>query len=72
MIEEEKAWIPIPVTNFNLCGALFEHEFAFTEEGAIVECSVVQTVALLVAVREQLSVDACAHTFALKMSMQLT
>jgi hypothetical protein len=46
-------------------GTLFEHLFIFTSENAIFHSSIVQAVTLSLAVREQLSVDACAPTLAL-------
>jgi hypothetical protein len=57
--------ITIPMTEVNHSGALFADQFKFTSGNAIFECSVGQAVALSPAVREQLSVDACARTFAL-------
>jgi hypothetical protein len=44
---------------------LFADQFVFTPENAMLECSVGQAIALSPAVRERLSVDACARTFAL-------
>jgi hypothetical protein len=48
----------------NHSGTLFADWRMFTSENAIFECSVGQPTALSPAVREQLSVDACARTFA--------
>jgi hypothetical protein len=60
-----EAQIAIPITEVNDSGALFADRFMFTSENATFECSVGHAIALSPAVREQLSVDACAHTFVL-------
>jgi hypothetical protein len=62
---DTEARIPIAMRKVNQCGALFEDVFRFTAKGATLECTVGQAVALSPAVREQLSVDACARTFTL-------
>jgi hypothetical protein len=61
--EDSETRISIPLTEINHCRALLEDAFRFTARSATFECSVGQAVALSPAVREQLSVDACARTF---------
>jgi hypothetical protein len=63
--KDTEAQIAIPMTEINHSGTLFADRFIFTSENAITECSVGQAIALSPAVREQLSVDACARTFTL-------
>jgi hypothetical protein len=63
--KDAEAQIAIPITEINHSGTFFADGFMFTSENAIFECSVGQAIALSAAVREQLSVDACARTFAL-------
>jgi hypothetical protein len=63
--KDAEAQIAIPMTEINYSGTLFTDRFKSTSENAIFECSVGEAVALSPAVREQLSVDACARTFAL-------
>jgi hypothetical protein len=53
------------MTEINHSGTLFADWFMFTSENAIFECSVGRAIALSPVLREQLSVDACARTFAL-------
>jgi hypothetical protein len=62
---DAEAQIAIPMTEINYSGTLFADEFMFISENAIIECTGGQAIALSPAVREQLSVDACARTFAL-------
>jgi hypothetical protein len=63
--KDTEAQITIPMTKINHSGTLFADRFIFPSENAIFECSIGQAIALSPAVREQLSVDACARTFAL-------
>jgi hypothetical protein len=63
--KDTEAQTAIPITEFNHSGTLFFDQFMFTFENAIIECTVGQAVALSPAVCQQLSVDACARTFAL-------
>jgi hypothetical protein len=60
-----EAQLAIPMTEINQSGTLFADRFMFTSENAIYGCSAGQAIALSPAVREQLSDDACARTFAL-------
>jgi hypothetical protein len=62
--ENTEARISISMTEINHCGALFGGGFTLRAKDSTFECSVGQAVALSPAVREQLSVDACARTFA--------
>jgi hypothetical protein len=61
--EDSETRISIALTEINHCRALLEDAFRFTARSATFECSVGQAVALSPAVRDQLSVDACARTF---------
>jgi hypothetical protein len=63
--KDAEAQIAIPMTEINPSGTLFADRFMFASQNAIFEFSVGRAVALSPAVREQLSVDACARTFAL-------
>jgi hypothetical protein len=63
--KDGEAQITDPMTEVNASGPLFADRFMFTSEKAIFECTIGQAIALSSAVREQLSVDACARTFAL-------
>jgi hypothetical protein len=63
--KDAEAQIAISMKEINGNGTFFADRFMFTSANAIFECSVGQAVALSPAVREQLSVDACARTFAL-------
>jgi hypothetical protein len=65
-IQDTKLRFPIPMTEMSHCVALHEEGFTFLAENATFECSVGHAIALSPAVREQLSVDACAHTFSLR------
>jgi hypothetical protein len=53
------------IAGVNLSEAFCEGPFALTANGARLDCEVMQAVALSPAVREQLSADACARSFAL-------
>jgi hypothetical protein len=53
------------IAGMNLSEAFCDGPFAFTMNGARLGCEVMQAVALSPAVREQLSADACARSFAL-------
>jgi hypothetical protein len=64
--QDTKARVPIPMTEINHSIALFDEVFKFVAENVTFECTVGQAIALSPAVREQLSVDACARTFSLK------
>jgi hypothetical protein len=61
-----EAHISMPIAEMNSCFSLFDDTFKFKAESATYECSVGQAVALSPAVQEQLSVDACARTFAMR------
>jgi hypothetical protein len=61
-----EAHISKPMKEINHCGTLFDEAFTFTGKDTTFECSVGQAVTLSPGVREQLSVDACARTFALR------
>jgi hypothetical protein len=63
--KDAEAQIAIPMTAINHSRTLFTDGFMFTSDNAIFECSVGQAIALSPAVSEQLSIDACARTFAL-------
>jgi hypothetical protein len=63
--KDAEAQTAIPMTEINHIGTLFTDRFMFTSENAIFECSVGHAIALSGAVHEQLSVDACARTFAM-------
>jgi hypothetical protein len=63
--KDTEAQIAIPMTEINHNSTRFADRFKFTSENANFECSIGQAIALSPAVREQLSVDACARTFAL-------
>jgi hypothetical protein len=64
--EEIDVRTPLPKTEIAHTSALFEGAFAFTNSGKTIECTVGQAVAISPAVRNLISVDACAHTFALR------
>jgi hypothetical protein len=59
--EDTEAQIAVPMTEINDSGTLFADGFKFTSDNAIFECSVGQAMTRSLAVREQLSVDACAY-----------
>jgi hypothetical protein len=63
--EGENDRILIRLPEIKHLGALFDDVFTFTADGALFECNVAQAIVLSSAVSEQLSVDACAHTFTL-------
>jgi hypothetical protein len=65
-IERTTARIFIAMTEINQSGEFFDDAFGFTAKGCTFQCSVGQAVGLSRAVAEQLSVDACARTFALR------
>jgi hypothetical protein len=65
-IQDTTVPVPVPMTEINHCGALLEGGFKFMGENTTFECSVGHAIALSPAVREQLSVDACARTFSLR------
>jgi hypothetical protein len=65
-LKDQEARFVVPMTKINQCGVVFEDTFTFTAKNSTFECSIGQAVALSPAVREQLSVDACARTFALE------
>jgi hypothetical protein len=56
----------LSMTEMRHSGSLFEEHFIFRSKDVTIESSVGQAVALSPAVREQLSVDACARTFGLE------
>jgi hypothetical protein len=63
--KDAEAQITIPMTEINDSGTFFADRFMFTSENIIFECGVGHAIALSPAVREKLSADACALTFAL-------
>jgi hypothetical protein len=64
--EVENDRVLIEFSEMKHLDALSDGAFTFTADGAMFESDVAQAIALSSAVSEQLSVDACARTFALK------
>jgi hypothetical protein len=65
-MKNTKTRISLSMTETNHCSALFDATFTFSSHNDSVECSIDQAVVLSPAVREQLSTDACARTFAFR------
>jgi hypothetical protein len=64
--EGENDRILIQFPEIKHLGSLFDDAFKYTADGAMFECTDAQAIAVSSAVSEQLLVDACARTFALK------